>query len=290
MIIGCTGNYRKKEFYSILQKVYSILKDENVEFLISSDLERNAEFVIPNEYIIMEFSQLVEKCDVLFAIGGDGTILSTVRRLEQNMKPIMGIHIGGLGFLSECTEKNLKESINSILNNEYLISQRMLLEVQVSPPNDAIQTLWALNDVVVDHGPSARLLKAEVQVSNHYLNTFEGDGVIFSTPTGSTAYSLSAGGPIIYPSMDSITVTPICPHSLSARPIVLRSTETITMSFPEPYDGISLAVDGQIKVLIDDQTQIKITKAKHSAQIISLPGNGYFKTLRTKMGWSGNVR
>ena len=290
MIIGCTGNYRKEEYYVILQKVYSILKDENVEFLISSDLEKNTEFEIPNEYIIMEFSQLLEKCDVLFAIGGDGTILSTVRRLEQNMKPIMGIHIGGLGFLSECTEKNLKESINSILNNEYLISQRMLLEVQVSPPNDAIQTLWALNDIVVDHGPSARLLKAEVQVSNHYLNTFEGDGVIFSTPTGSTAYSLSAGGPIIYPSMDSITVTPICPHSLSARPIVLRSTETITMSFPEPYDGISLAVDGQIKVLIDDQTQIKITKAKHSAQIISLPGNGYFKTLRTKMGWSGNVR
>ena len=290
MIIGCTGNYRKEEFYGILQKVYSILKDENVEFLISSDLEKNTEFKIPNEYIIMNFLQLVEKCDILFAIGGDGTILSTVRRLEQNMKPIMGIHIGGLGFLSECTERNLKESINSILKNEYLISKRMLLEVQVSPLNDAIQTLWALNDIVVDHGPSARLLKAEVQVSNHYLNTFEGDGVIFSTPTGSTAYSLSAGGPIIYPSIDSITVTPICPHSLSARPIVLRSTETITMSFPEPYDGISLAVDGQIKVLIDDQTQIKITKSKHSAQIISLPCNGYFKTLRTKLGWSGNVR
>ena len=290
MIIGCTGNYRKEEYYTILQKIYSILKDENVEFLISSDLEKNTEFEIPNKYIIMEFSQLVEKCDVLFAIGGDGTILSTVRRLEKYMKPIMGIHIGGLGFLSECRENNLKESINSILNNEYLISQRMLLEVQVSPPNDANQTLWALNDIVIDHGPSARLLKAEVQVSNHYLNTFEGDGVIFSTPTGSTAYSLSSGGPIIYPSMDSITVTPICPHSSSARPIVLRSTETISMSFPKPYDGISLAVDGQIKVLIDDQTQIKIIKAKHSAQIISLPGNGYFKTLRTKMGWSGNVR
>jgi len=290
MIIGCTGNYRKEEFYTILQKVNFILKDESVEFLISSDLEKNTEFKIPSDYIIMEFSQLVKQCDLLFAIGGDGTILSTVRRLEQNMKPIMGIHIGGLGFLSECTKNNLKESINNILNNEYLISQRMLLEVQVKTPDDAIQTLWALNDVVIDHGPSARLLKAEVHVSNHYLNTFEGDGVIFSTPTGSTAYSLSAGGPIIYPSMDSISVIPICPHSLSARPIVLRSSETITMSFPEPYDGISLAVDGQIKIPIDDKTQIKIRKAKHSAQIISLPDNGYFKTLRTKMGWSGNVR
>ena len=290
MIIGCTGNYRKEEFYPILQKVCSILKNENVEFLISSDLEKNTEFKIPDEYTIMEFSQLVEKCDILLAIGGDGTILSTVRRLEKNIKPIMGIHIGGLGFLSECTEKNLEESINNILNNEYIVSQRMLLEVQVVHPNDTIQTLWALNDIVVDHGPSGRLFKAEVQVSHHYFNTFEGDGVIFSTPTGSTAYSLSAGGPIIYPSMDSITVTPICPHSLSARPIVLRSTETITMSFPESYDGISLAIDGQIKVSIDDRTKIEIRKAKHSAQIISLPGNGYFKTLRTKMGWSGNVR
>ncbi len=166
----------------------------------------------------------------------------------------------------------------------------MLLEVQITPENDAQKILRALNDIVVDHGPSARLLKVEVHVSNHYLNTFEGDGVIISTPTGSTAYSLSAGGPIIYPSMDSITVTPICPHSLSARPIVLRSGETITLSFPEPYDGISLAVDGQIKVRIDDQTQIQITKASHSAQIVSLPGNGYFKTLRTKMGWLGKVR
>jgi len=195
-----------------------------------------------------------------------------------------------LGFLSECTEKNLTESIHSILKNDYMVTQRMLLEVQITSENDEEQILWALNDIVVDHGPSARLLKAEVHVSNHYLNTFEGDGVIISTPTGSTAYSLSAGGPIIYPSMDSITVTPICPHSLSARPIVLRSAETITMSFPEPYDGISLAVDGQIKVRIDDQTQIQITKASHSAQIVSLLEDGYFKTLRTKMGWLGKVR
>ena len=153
-------------YFGIIERLNSI---ETKATLAEADLEKNTEFNIPNEYIIMEFSQLVKKCDVLFAIGGDGTILSTVRRLELNMKPIMGIHIGGLGFLSECTENNLKESINSILNNEYLVSQRMLLEVQIIPSNDEVQTLWALNDIVVDHGPSARLLKAEVQVSNHYF-------------------------------------------------------------------------------------------------------------------------
>ena len=163
MIIGCTGNYRKEEFYYILQKVHTILSKENIEFIISSDLEKNTEFNIPHYYTIMEFSQLVEKCDLLLAIGGDGTILSTVRRIGQNMKPIMGIHIGGLGFLSECTENNLKESINSILKNDYIVTQRMLLEVQITPENDAKQTLWALNDIVVDHGKSGRILKTKIK-------------------------------------------------------------------------------------------------------------------------------
>ena len=290
MIIGCTGNYRKEEFYTTLQKVHEILSKEDIEFIISSDLNKNSEFNIPPDYKIMDFQLMSEKCDLLFAIGGDGTILSTVRRLEQNMKPIMGIHIGGLGFLSECTKDNLAESIAYILNSNYTISERMLLEAQITPPNNSKQMFWALNDIVVDHGPSARLLKVKVQVSDHYLNTYEGDGVIISTPTGSTAYSLSAGGPIIYPSMDSITVTPICPHSLSARPIVLKASEIITMSFPESYEGISLAIDGQIKVPLDDQTKIQIKQAEYFAKLVSLPTNGYFKTLRTKMGWSGNVR
>ena len=290
MIIGCTGNYRKEEYFTILQKVHTILNKENIECIISSDLEKSAAFNIPSEFRIMDFPLMVKKCDILFAIGGDGTILSTVRRLKQNMKPIMGIHIGGLGFLSECTEENLDDSILHILNSNYTVSQRMLIEAQIILPNKPKQIFWALNDIVVDHGPSARLLKIEVQVSDHYLNTFEGDGIIISTPTGSTAYSLSAGGPIIYPSMDSITVTPICPHSLSARPIVLKSSETIAMSFPEPYEGISLAVDGQITIPIDIQSQIQIKQAKHFAQLVRLPSNGYFKTLRTKMGWSGNVR
>ena len=290
MIIGCTGNYRKEEYCIILREIHRILKNKNVELFVSSDLIKGSEIDISTDYAYIDFSEMIKKCDIIFAIGGDGTILSTVRRLEENMKPIMGIHIGGLGFLSECTEENLESSIQSVMNNEYIISHRMLLEVHITSKNDTAQTLWALNDVVVDHGPSARMLKVMAEVSDHYLNTFEGDGIIISTPTGSTAYSLSAGGPIIYPSMDSITVTPICPHSLSARPIVLKSEEIITLSFPESYEGISVSADGQIKVSIDNQTQVQIFKARHTAELVSLPSNGYFKTLRTKMGWSGNVR
>ena len=290
MIIGCTGNYRKEEYYTILNKIYTILEKTEAKLFISSDLEKNLDFQIPSDYNIMEFSQLADECDVLFAIGGDGTILSTVRRLGQKMKPILGIHIGGLGFLSQCAENNLKESIDYILKEDYTVSRRMLLEVHIKLDNKVDQVFWALNDIVVDHGPSARILKAEVHVSNQYLNTYEGDGIIISTPTGSTAYSLSAGGPIIYPSMDTITVTPICPHSLSARPIVLQGQDLIMIDFPEPYDGLALAIDGQIRVSINDQTKIQISQAQHFAQLVNLPSNGYFKTLRTKMGWLGNVR
>ena len=157
MIIGCTGNYRKEEYYIILEKIHTILKNEDVELFVSSDLDKTS-FNVSTEFSIMDFSEIIEKCDFIFAIGGDGTILSTVRRLEGNMKPIMGVHIGGLGFLSECTESNLEDSIKSVVNNEYIISHRMLLKVQIVLKDDTKQTLWALNDIVVDHGSSARVL------------------------------------------------------------------------------------------------------------------------------------
>jgi len=290
MIIGCTGNFRKEEYYVILDKIHNILKNTDVELIVSSDYQKTQNKKESNTYNSLDFKQLIKKCDLIFAIGGDGTILSTIRRLEGIMKPVMGIHIGGLGFLSECTEYNLEESINFILNQKYNISHRMMLKVSIQPNNDKEQILWALNDIVVGHGLSSRMVQIMVKVSEHYLNTFDGDGVIISTPTGSTAYNLSAGGPIIFPSMDSITITPICPHSLSARPIVLQPEEIIKLSFPASHEGLDLTIDGQLVVAVDVKTKIQISKSQHSAELVCLPNNGYFKTLRTKMGWLGNVR
>ena len=289
MIIGCTGNYRKEEYFIILERVSTILSKSDIKLLISDDLIKKERYQIPDNYSLVDFDSLAKQSDILLAIGGDGTIVSTVRRLEKKQKPIMGIHIGGLGFLTECTESNLDKSINYILKNEFNISERILLEVQIQL-NGKKEIYWALNDVVVDHGQSARILKVEVHVSDHYLNTYEGDGLIISTPTGSTAYSLSAGGPIIYPDVDTITVTPICPHSLSSRPIVLQSNENIAFRFLDPFDGMALAVDGQVRIELDEQVVINIIRADHTAKLIHLPGNGYFKTLRTKMGWLGNAR
>jgi len=289
MIIGCTGNYRKEEYFSILERVYDILAKSDIKILISDDLKKNNNLQIPNTYSLVEFETLAKESDIIFAIGGDGTILSTVRRIGKKQKPIMGIHIGGLGFLSECSENNFEKSIHYVVNNEYGISKRMILETKILV-NGKEEIYWSLNDVVVDHGPSARILKTEVHVSDNYLNTYEGDGLIISTPTGSTAYSLSSGGPIIYPDINTITVTPICPHSLSARPIVLKANEHISLSFLDPFDGMALIVDGQIRIKIVNRVAVNIAQADHFAELINLPSNGYFNTLRIKMGWSGNVR
>ena len=289
MILGCTGNYRKKDFFNILDRICDIIAKEKIKLLISDDLIKSEIEKNYENYSLVEFDILANQADIILAIGGDGTILSTVRRLGGNQKPIMGIHIGGLGFLSGCMENNLESSLHDIINHRYEISERMLLEVKFSDGGNR-QILFALNDIVVDHGPSARILKTEVLVSGNYLNTYEGDGLIFSSPTGSTAYSLSAGGPIIYPDMEIITVTPICSHSLSARPIVLRGSENIELNFPDSSENFSLSVDGQVRFKINKDTCISIAKAKHNAKLINLLDSSYFDTLRTKMGWSGNIR
>ena len=289
MIIGCTGNYRKPEYFTILDKIHKLLEKENVTILVSDDLLKNNDQIIPKHYTLSHFDMMIDHVEMLFAIGGDGTILSTVRRLGKNQKPIMGIHIGGLGFLSECVESNLQNNIKQILKGEHIISNRMILEIKIQ--SDEKETVhWALNDFVIDHGPSARVIKLKVYVSDDYLTTYEGDGLIISTPTGSTAYSLSAGGPIIFPSMQTIAITPICPHSLSARSIVLESSKTIQINVPKEYDEMGFAVDGQVRFSLNAQTKINVNCAKHSAKLVRLPGDMYFKTLRSKMGWFGNVR
>ena len=288
MVIGCTGNYRKKEYFKIIDKIFNILSKKNIKMHVSSDLLKG-NYKFENNYSLLDFKDIIRKCDVIFAIGGDGTILSTVRRLQNIVKPILGIHIGRLGFLSECVEDNLEHGIDCILKNQYEISNRMLLQVDIES-KEIKRSLSALNDIVISDSASTRMFSLDVNVSGSYLNTYEGDGIIISTPTGSTAYSLSAGGPIIYPSINSILITPICSHSLSARSIVLESREIIIIDCPDVNNEVGLAVDGQIVIPINNKTKIKIYKSKHKVQLINLHINGYFSTLRTKMGWSGNVR
>ena len=291
MIIGLTGNFRKSRFYEIVNSIFPVIKSTGHSCFISSDYLTDKDAHKMEVGInALEFNEFVDKSDIILTIGGDGTLLSTARRMEENIKPILGIHIGGLGFLAESTRQTMEEAIKYITNKNYLIEDRIMLSLHVNGQNVKSVEYHALNDIVVDHGHSGRILKTEVIVSGEYLNTYESDGLIFSTPTGSTAYSLSAGGPIITPTIDTITVTPICPHSLSARPIVLPADKIIEASFAEDYEGIACTIDGQIRLPMEGTTKLKIKKSSRIIQLISLPGNNYFHTLRSKMGWTGNLR
>ena len=289
MIIGCTGNYRKDHFFKILDKIQNFFIDKKIKVFVSSDFVKDQNMSNQFDYSLLEFDNLIEQSDIIFAIGGDGTILSTIRRMHSIAKPVLGVHIGGLGFLSECNENNLTNSMRSIINNNYSISKRMLLKVSLDDLSNQ-KTIWALNDIVISCGGTSRMIRVKVKVSDNYLNTFDGDGIILSTPTGSTAYSLSAGGPIISPSLDSISVIPVCSHSLSARPIVVRPEEEIELSITESSNDVLLSVDGQININLGCSSKVYVSKANHYANIIDLPDSNYYSTLRKKMGWSGNIR
>ena len=204
-------------------------------------------------------------------------------------KPIFGIHIGGLGFLAQIMRNDIVDSIEMLSNNRYAIEKRDLIEVCINN-NSKIEKFNCLNDIVIDHGSSGRVLKTKVDICDDFVNIFESDGVILSTSTGSTAYSLSAGGPIIHPSLETISIVPICPLSLSARPIIVPGQEKISISFIDEYEGLSCTIDGQIRFEITAETVIDVKLSEVLLNMIRFEGSDYFKTLRTKMGWVGKLR
>lgn len=288
MKIGCTGNYLKPDFFKILSRLIPVIQKSGNELFLSSRIQSGEEFEFLKDIKTCHMDEILDKCDLMLSIGGDGTIFSTVRQMGNKAIPILGIHIGGLGFLAECSENDCLDALKTILSGNYNTVDRMLLKTVISGNGD--REYYAINDVVIDHGNSPRILETNVSISGNHLNTYKSDGIIVSTPTGSTAYSLSAGGPIITPWLDVITLTPICPHSLSARTIVLPSTDIIEIQFSEDQTGMAVTIDGQIHFQVDFTSTISISNAGFKAKFVKLKDTDYFKTLRSKMGWSGNVR
>jgi len=285
--IGVLGNFNKDEFYFIFNEVGKFLKANQIDF-----------YLLENDKLILErldykeslstFKEICDKANVILSIGGDGTIISSIRKFIKYKKPILGLHIGGLGFLAESNKENYQKKILDIKAGNYYIEDRMLLNVSVEAQGIDYNIV---NELVLDRRDSARTIKTNIVISDKFANTYESDGIIFSTPTGSTAYSLSAGGPIVYPSMEIIIITPICPHTLSMRPLIIPSQKIIDVSFSEEIDKkLSLTVDGQIQEIISSQSKIAIKKSNYSAYLVKFKDHNYFKTLRKKMSWRGNLR
>ncbi len=254
----------------------NVLIDNKLKYLLSSQQDAN----------FCSEALLFTQSDIIVVIGGDGTILSTVRKINKLAKPIIGIHIGRLGFLAEVTMSNFKEYFSKIIAKKYSIEKRSILKATITSYGKKT-TFFALNDFVVSKFKLPHMIEFQININNVFMNSYKADGIIISTPTGSTAYSLSNSGPILTPDLKGIILNPICPHILTNRPMVTTDDKTIEIILKEKTECF-FTTDGQNNVKLDINSKVIIEKAEFCANLIRIEGNNYFDTLRNKLRWGIN--
>lgn len=234
-------------------------------------------------------AQVAAEADLLVVVGGDGTILNVVSRLEDQIKPIFGINIGSLGFLTCLNSSAYQEAVRSIVRGEFSFSERVLLSVEVGRDDDWVQETLGLNDAVISRGEISRLIRLRTRVDGESLTEFNADGLVIATPTGSTAYSLSAGGPILAPRSGVFVITPICPHVLTNRSVIVKDTSVIEIEAGEPDYPVYLTVDGRSPISLEFGKVVRIRKADQTLPLAALPDVSFFSVLRRKLKWSGST-
>ncbi len=276
MKIGVTGNPKKKEIGSILKEIKEIVPGESLVF----DEELSPFLDDGDRKVSIE--ELPMYADVLLSFGGDGTLLRTAR--YSHGLPIAGVNIGALGFLTVFRVDEVKKLVKRILDNDFKIEERMVLRAY--RPERAEEFI-ALNDISIRVTGSSRMIDIEVETGGELLNKYRADGVIVATPTGSTAYNLAAGGPIVYPGMKAIIITPICAHTLSVRPVILPSNIYLKITTSSKgVEKILLSADGQHEALLEDGESIEITECHNRVKLVRLDDTpGFFEVLRKKLGW-----
>lgn len=234
---------------------------------------------------VYEKIDIPETVETVIVIGGDGTFLSVARFVERASIPIIGINLGGLGFLTEISADSCFVELEKILAGDFEIEERMVLRVSVWREGKELFNHRVLNDAVINKGALARIIDLHATIDGHFLTLYRGDGLIICTPTGSTAYNISAGGPIIFPTAKAIIMTPICPFTLTNRPIVLPAEVTIVVEIAEPATDVTLTCDGQIGCPIRDLDQVIVRAAATPIRVIKAPGVNHFEILRSKLKW-----
>jgi NAD+ kinase len=228
--------------------------------------------------------------DLVVVIGGDGTFLSVVRSMGSRQVPILGINAGSLGFLTDIPLPDLYKALESVLSGDYTIESRTRQDTELIRDDEVVSKQTILNDVVITKGAIARMIEVGVEINEQLVSIVRADGVIISTPTGSTAYSLSAGGPILYPGIGSIILTPICPHTLTYRPVVVSDTSCIELSLRSSSGEVYATFDGQTSVPLLQGDIVRAQKSRSSLKLVSLPGHNYFQVLRHKLRWAERPR
>lgn len=283
--VGIWGNTDKENFWELLNPIIEWAERNVIETFITTRIREKLKTEISDKIKTIKSAEDFLHIDFLIAMGGDGTILSASRAIGDRGIPIIGIHLGRLGFMADVTIDDMFQRLDQVALGDFSIQQRMILEAEIVTRKDK-KTYYCLNDFVIDRGKYHRILSMRLSSNNFHIADYNSDGLIISTPTGSTAYSLSAGGPIVLPKLNAIVVTPISPHTLSLRPLVLSDDSILDISFPESKTSdMAIAVDGQVEEYLHADSKIKIKKAMHSINMIDFKDSNYFNTLRSKMGW-----
>lgn len=260
------------------------LKDWFTERGITVYTEEMSSRAYLSEYLEEETS-IPDTVDWVVVLGGDGTLLGAARKVGRYGLPILGINLGGLGFLTEIPLKRLYEDMEKLIAGEIAIETRLMLQASVLRDNEEKCRFSVLNDAVINKGALARIIDLRVSIDGRFLTTFRADGLIISTPTGSTGYNLSAGGPILYPDLESLIVTPICPFTLTHRPIILPDKSVIEIKMGENSEEVTLTFDGQVGFDLMDNDRVIISKSEKKLKLIKSPDQDYFDILRTKLKW-----
>ena len=290
MLLGIIANITKENVFEVVSSFTSKLKKEKVKYLLTNSIkEEKGKFKLKiDEDFLTEDDELYEKSDIIISIGGDGTMLATAYKARLYDKPVLGLNLGKLGFLVETDVSQMDSVIDLLKRKKYTIEERMVLSGTCDYPR--CEKLIAVNDLVIEKGGWPKMIELTAWVDDEYVTTFSADGLIVATPTGSTGYSLSAGGPIVAPTAKAITISPISPHSLNVRPLVLSSEQIIKLRADSPHREVQVSCDGQRVFHFPPPLEIVIKQSSQPLKLIKTSLVTYFETLRDKLLWGVDVR
>ena len=279
--VGIISKPKKTEIREIVPPLSAWLRERDVEVLI----DRETSAIVEGSAKSVSRNELPGQADLLIVLGGDGTLLATARALNRKPVPILAVNLGGLGFLTVITREELYPTLELVLAGEAEIERRVQIVGELVRADEVISSFLALNDVVLNKGAIARIIDFDVLVDGRFISAYKSDGLIVCTPTGSTAYSLAAGGPIVAPAVAAFIVTPICAHTLTQRPLVLPDSAHIEIAVKSQREAAYLTVDGQVGLAAHSEDVVRLRKADSYVEIVRPPAKDYFEILRQKLKW-----
>ncbi len=284
--IGIFINPFKEKLLREIPGIIRKMQDAGVNVICSEELAGDVVKNLPDCKIVPD-RQIPALCDMVFAFGGDGTILRTMQLIGEHQTPVLGINVGGLGFLTEVYLEDFDDGLQAVLSGKCHVEERMLLQGIIEHDE---KPMFVMNEFAIEKGRSTRVIEIQVDIDGKRFNNYVADGLIISTPTGSTGYSLSSGGPIVVPTSECIILNPICPHSLTNRPVIIPARSVITTVTFTDHPEIIVSADNQDVRSVPSRTKMIIQRAPFKARLLKHPGSDYFSLLRNKLGWGEDFR